>query len=226
MRRGPRSRVAIAVVTAALIASVAVGTAATSAQTPRAHAASKKSERAQNKAIRKALKAAKSLGTQLTTTNKNVSTLQTLAGGLPAVLTQLGDGLKALQTALQDPTTGLVGLNNARPQFGAFAASGAIIDGTGKHPPAKGPSANATHTASTGQYIVDFGNDVSARALVLTLFPTGGVPDVLSAVNCASPGAPCSTDTSPNHVLVVSQNSTTGAPTDPTNGFEITALSG
>jgi hypothetical protein len=166
------------------------------------------------------------LTTTLGSVSGAVSTITASAPTVQSALTQLAAGLTALKNAVQDPITGLVGLNNARPQFGAFKADGTLIDGTGAHPPAKGPSANAPNP-SAGKYIVDFGNDVSARFLSVTSFPTGGVPVVGSAVNCSASTMPCTAaDTSPNHVLFLFQNSTNGAPLNPANGFEAAALSG
>jgi hypothetical protein len=213
-----------------------------------------------NTAIATLRRSATTLGTDLATAKTDIGGLKTLAGGLPSVLSQLADGLTkagagltalqagltTIQGALQDPTTGLVGLNNARPQFGAFSATGVIVGGTGQTPPAKGPSANATKGPSGGAgtdfdglYVVDFGNDVSKRVYTVNVFPYGplggggaGAAPTGSATNCAaSPtasalcGAAASAgpDTSPNHVLVqIGDGSSNGA----ANGFSLMATSG
>jgi hypothetical protein len=211
-----------------------------------------------NTAIATLRRSATTLGTDLATAKTDIGGLKTLAGGLPSVLSQLADGLTkagagltalqagltTIQGALQDPTTGLVGLNNARPQFGAFSVAGVILGGTGQTPPAKGPSANATKGGSAGPdidglYVVDFGNDVSKRVYTVNVFPyaptsvggTGATPTG-SATNCAATptaSAICGAvagagpDTSPNHVLVqIGDGSSSGA----TNGFSVMATSG
>ncbi len=60
-----------------------------------------------------------------------------------------------------------------------------------------------------GSVVLDFGEDVSARALVVTAAPTGSLANTpfAQAIDCANvPGGGCNgTDTSPNHVLVTTE---------------------
>jgi hypothetical protein len=187
-----------------------------------------------NKEIKRANTAIKSLGLGLSTAKTNIGKLQTLSAALPAVLTQLGNGLTAINTALQDPTTGLVGLNHARPQFGAFNSAGVIQGGTGQASGGSGPSGNATVNGGIpGVYVVDFGNDVSKRVYSVNVFPYGPGTATPSgaAANCAansSTSTLCGTvegvtsDSSPNHVVVQVGAGTAAA----TNGFSVAALSG
>jgi hypothetical protein len=199
-------------------------------------------EKRQNKGLKKAAKnisQAKSnissLSSGLSTAQNQINTLIQLSNQLPPILTQLTDGLTAINTALQNPTTGLVGLNNARPQFGVFDTDGTILGGTGLSG-GSGPSADATEGAGilAGMYVVDFGNDVSKRVYSVNVFPQGpGTPaPTASAVNCAastSYSALCKTvegaahpDTSPNHVVVQIGDGTAASPTP----FSVTAFSG
>lgn len=168
-----------------------------------------------------------------------VTGLQQASAGLTALktaLTTVGNGLTTLSTAVQDPTTGLPGLNGARSQFGAFTTTGTFISGTGAHPPAKGPSGDATEGGApvANAYVVDFGNDVSARFLSVTQFPTGGASTnrVGMAVDCAASAAAstlCGTvaggapDSNPNHVVVQFGSVTSGAAD---GSWEIAAISG
>jgi hypothetical protein len=164
-----------------------------------------------------------------------VSGLQALKDGLTAV----GVGLTSLSTAVQDPTTGLVGLNHARPQFGAFnGPDGAILGGTGQVTGASGPSTAAAHPA-TGTYIVDFGNDVSLRFLQVTTFPAANAP-YGQAVDCATNSTASATchalgdpvTPNPNHVLVTIEGAVACTATPcgtvaPSNSsFEVAAISG
>jgi len=126
--------------------------------------------------------------------------LTTVGGGLTTlagvVQNTIGPGLTALSAAVQDPTTGLVGLNAVRPQYGAFNADGTIIGGTGQTTGASGPSTGSIHNA-TGAYIVNFGNDVSNRALSVNPFPASAAP-IGEAVDCASNGTATATCTALN----------------------------
>jgi hypothetical protein len=183
-----------------------------------------------------------------------VANLKTLSDTVTAVvaqattaLTALQNGLLAINAALTNSTTGLVGLNLARPQFGAFAANGTILGGTGQVTGASGPKTNATEGGTSvaaagganlsGFYVVDFGNDVSKRMLSVNVFPYGGplgsgAAPTSSAANCAASvgtSAICgltltggAADTSPNHVLVQVGAGSASA----TNGFSVTAVSG
>ena len=153
----------------------------------------------------------------------------------PALLA-LKDGLTAIQAALNNTTTGLVGLNLARPQFGVFDNTGAIAGSTGLSG-GSGPTGAAFHGAGglANFYIVDFGNDVSKRMYTVAQFPTG--PLVAStnrvgmAVNCAANASAttlCSTvrgssDSSPNHVVVQFGSAGSGAAD---GNWSITAISG
>jgi hypothetical protein len=183
------------------------------------------------------------------------NTVATIVAGVPTItsaLTQLQAGLVALQGALEgpvtdafediedalnDPTTGLVGLNLARPQFGVFLGDGTFQGGTGPPNSPFGPSGNAFVVPGTdGTYVVDFGNDVSERVYSVTPFPTGAAPLAASVVNCAV-GAGLSASIAgacdaaagaagphPNLVFVLLQNTTNAAPTD--GAFQVIAISG
>jgi hypothetical protein len=123
------------------------------------------------------------------------ATVDAIVAGVPAIV----NGLTAINAALTNTTTGLVGLNLARPQFGAFNPDGTIIAGTGQHPPAGGPATNAKQAniaalgGLSGMYVVDFANDVSSRFLTVTFLPTapGATPagSPAQAVSCASSDA-------------------------------------
>ena len=164
--------------------------------------------------------------------------LTDLQGGLLAIQAVLeddvGPALEAIDAALNDETTGLVGLNLARPQFGVFDGTGNFLGGTGTV--ASGPDDDAVRVGA-GTYVVDFNNDVSERVYTVTVAPTGGAGLTVAAVNClaaaadptidgacdaAAGGDPA--DPHPDQVFVLLQNSTNAAPTDGT--FTITALSG
>jgi hypothetical protein len=176
--------------------------------------------------------------------------LTDLEAGLLALQAALeddvGPALEAIDAALNDETTGLVGLNLARPQFGAFAADGTILGGTGQVEGASGPEADADKGGSgppdvDGMYVVDFGNDVSERMYTVNVFPYlpagvggGGTTPYGSAINCANAGidAVCGIvqdggaappDADPNKVLVQIGDGASGGAV---NGFSVTALSG
>jgi len=150
-----------------------------------------------------------------------------------AIQNQIVPGLEAINTALEDPTTGLVGLNLARPQFGVFAGNGDFLGGTGTV--ASGPDDDAFR-AGAGTYVVDFNNNVASRVYTVTVAPTGGASLAPSAVNCvpgsaasASIEAACdaaagNTNDHPERVFVLLQNTNTFAPTDGT--FTVTAIHG
>jgi len=154
--------------------------------------------------------------------------LDPIVAAAPSILA----GFTAINSALTDPVTGLVGLNHARPQFGAFnGADGTILGGTGQVTGASGPSTNASHP-TTGKYLVDFGDNVSQRFLVVTLFPDATAP-IGQAVDCAAnstAGATCHalgdpTVGNPNHVLVTIENFTPGIGAAD-KSFEVAAISG
>ena len=158
---------------------------------------------------------------------KDIATLKTddatTQGAITSINGQLSAGaaaLTAINSALTNSTTGLVGLNNARPLIG-FVVSNAAVSGS---------EFTVTH-AGTGQYILSFVNgvgtatDVSKRAVMVQPLPTGGLPVAASSVNCSATGNPCGAgDTKGTDELVVTQTSTTGAPTDA--NFQAAAISG
>ena len=156
----------------------------------------------------------------------NLATLTTKIDGSVAAATA---AFASVNAALTNPTTGLVGLNNARPQYGAFTSTGAFIAGTGTV--ARGPSGNALGHTPAGRFVIDFGNDVSTRFLVVNPFPGAGSSGFPQATVCSlTDGTQCQAaqgsgapDRSPNHVLVLF--GTAGA-TAPANGFAVAALSG
>jgi hypothetical protein len=172
----------------------------------------------------------------ITTLKTNVGTAQSDISTIKSELAAGATALTQLSTAIQDPTTGLVGLNHARPQFGAFQNTGAIIAGTGQVSGASGPSTSATEGGAgvANVYVVDFGNDVSARFLQVTQFPTGGASTnrATMAVDCAaSAGASTlcgaaegvASDNSKNHV-VVQFGGVPGSAAD--TSWEVAAISG
>ncbi|MBA2505407.1 MAG: hypothetical protein H0V29_05610 [Thermoleophilaceae bacterium] len=167
--------------------------------------------------------------TEVLKNSGGVAGIQALIPTFVSSLTALQSGLLGLQAALQDPTTGLVGLNNARPQFGAFSSTGTFIAGTGANPPAKGPSGNAVQGAGPGTYVVNFNNDVSSRYTSANPFPGSSSAGAPQTVTCANPAAVATCNTisagtggSTSHVLVVFS---TGV-TPPAGGFSISAISG
>lgn len=181
------------------------------------------------------------------------SNLNAVLAGVPDIigaLTALGDGLTAIQGALQDPVTGLVGLNLARPQFAALAQDATFLGGTGAaggqgpvddSDTFKGSSGGGPLPDIDGLYVVDFNNDVSEKVYTVNVFPLGpvgagqpGAVATASAVNCAatagtatlcglteSPGG--AADADPNKVLVQYGDGSSGGPA---NGFTVTAISG
>lgn len=162
-----------------------------------------------------------------------VANLDALGKKVDAITAAATAALTQINAALTDETTGLVGLNHARPQFGAYDSSGVFLGGTGAVTGASGPKANVLGASGTGIYVVDFGNDVSKRFLSVTPNPTtaGTAPPVGQAVNCSSAPTSCGplqgvgSDASVNHVLV---KFGTGAAADqkPANGFSVAAISG
>lgn len=176
------------------------------------------------------------LKTGLSTAQSNITGVQgdvtTLKGDVSTINSQLSAGATALtqiNAALQDGTTGLVGLNKARPQFGAFQSDGTIIAGTGQVSGASGPKANALGH-SGGAFVIDFGDDVSSRFDQVNPFPGSAAAGVPQATDCAATGAATTcgalqgvaSDASPNHVLVVFGSGASA----PASGFEVAALSG
>lgn len=170
-----------------------------------------------------------------------------LEGPIQTAFNDIEDGFGEIEDALNDTTTGLVGLNLARPQFGVFSSTGTFLGGTGPingSDPPFGPSGNAVQGPGAapdvdGAFVVDFENDVSQRMYTVNVFPLGptgagggGAAATASAVNCASSptvaglcGVVQGTgpDGATNKVLVQYGNGSSGGPA---NGFSVTALSG
>jgi hypothetical protein len=215
-------------------------------------------EKTQNKKIKKAKKKAKNAnekadnalnaidGLQAADGDQNgrldslestVNAIVAAAGDIVDGLTALQDGLVAVDAALNDPVTGLVGLNNARPQFGVFEADGNFLGGTGTGA-GQGPGSDADHTVGSGTYVIDFANNVLDRTYSVNTFPTAGIPDHGSAINCealrdsgtALETACLDADDADSRlhdlVVVFFQATNNGAPDDPDNGFSITAIHG
>jgi hypothetical protein len=184
------------------------------------------------------------------------STVNTIVAGVPAIVqgltdlkaalegpvasafADIEDGFAEVSDALNDTTTGLVGLNLRAPNFGVFLGDGTFqggtgpVNGTGPTNPPFGPEGNAFVVPATdGTYVVDFIVDVSTRVYNVQPFPTGGLPLVPSAVSCLTPGAhQAACDAAPggagnraNKVFVLLQTGA-GAPTD--GAFSVTAFSG
>jgi hypothetical protein len=154
-----------------------------------------------------------------------------LEGPIQTAFNDIEDGFAEVEDALNDPTTGLFGLNLARPQFGVFNPVGTFQGGTGPvngSDPPHGPDGDAAALGST--YVVDFNNDVSSRMYSVNVFPGAGPALAASAINCALAAASCNGisagtgDTS--HVLVkvgTGAQATNGADF---GGFSVTAISG
>jgi hypothetical protein len=148
-----------------------------------------------------------------------------------ALETDVAPALEAIDAALNDETTGLVGLNLARPQFGVFAADGNHLGSTGAEG-GQGPDNNAAATGS-GLYVVDFNNDVISKVYSVNVFSyVAAATPSASAINCdADPaidaacagilGMPTSDFEASHHVLVQVEG---GGPA--VNGFSVAAISG
>ena len=180
-------------------------------------------------------------------------TVATIVAGVPTItsaLTQLQDGLLQLKAALEgdvtdafediedalnDSTTGLVGLNLARPQFGAFNTVGTFQGGTGPvngADPPHGPDGNVAGRSGT-VYVVDFNNDVSQRMYTVNVFPgTNPAAPALpgGAVNCALAAATCNAIAAgtgnTSHVLVKVGSGAQAVDGTEFGGFSVTAISG
>jgi hypothetical protein len=259
-----------AVVAAIGLVAVPAASATTGAQ---GHASITKFEKKQNKKIKKAKKKANKAHNRIenlkawnfdldahnrrqdTSFNELLGTVNAIVAGVPDIvggLTALQEGLVAIQGALEDPVTGLLGLNLARPQFGAFESDGTLIGATGASG-GMGPDDDAVQGGPAagplpdleGVYVVDFNNDVSLRMYTVNVFPLGptsvggGAAPTASAVNCSSStavadlcglvqvaaGGTGASDPDPNKVAVQIGDGTDGAGEAP-NGFSVTALSG
>jgi len=235
MRISPRATV-VALVTA-LACSLTAGAVAASAkpQSKSAPATTVKQEKAQNTAL-------KSLAAGLKTTNANVAKDKTTLTGVStaltalqatvtaavstatSALTQLQSGLTALSKAVQDTTTGLPGLNNARPLIGAVVSNAAV---TGS----EFTLVAHANLAGNGGYILSFKNgagaptDVSQRVYEVTSPNATQLGTTFAAANCSNPlvSPTCGVvnsgpDDKATDVLVV----TTGDNKD----FQIAAISG
>jgi hypothetical protein len=226
----------------AAIGLVAVPVASASAGAT-GHASITSFEKKQNKRIKKAKKKAAKAHERIEaikdwnfTQDERLGSAEDLLGTIvtgalqlvSVIQDQIVPSLQAINTALQDPTTGLVGLNLARPQFGVFEPDGTFLGGT-SDAGSEGPDDDAT--VSGGFYVIDFTNDVSTRVYSVNVFPAGpGVaPPVTTIGSCATPGidALCEgleTDSGgdPNEIVV--QFGTGGAP--PATPFTVTAISG
>jgi hypothetical protein len=154
-----------------------------------------------------------------------------LEGPIQTAFNDIEDGFAEVEDALNDPTTGLVGLNLARPQFGAFNPVGTFQGGTGPvngTDPPHGPDGDAARAGST--FVVDFNNDVSQRMYAVNVFPGAGPALAASAVNCALAGGACggiaagTDDTS--HVLVKIGSGAQATNGADFGGFSILAISG
>jgi hypothetical protein len=153
-------------------------------------------------------------------------TVNTILAGVPDIiggLQALQEGLVALQGALEDPVTGLVGLNNARPLVGAVA-SGAAVTGSQftiqAHPTA-------------GTFVLRFerpaGAPVNVAQRSVQLTPIVGTPGFTSAVTCTNPAVTATCDAlvtgdSTNADVLVDTRNTTGAAAD--LNFQVAAISG
>jgi hypothetical protein len=162
-------------------------------------------EQAQNSKINAATTALKRLATGLSTTNTNVAkdktTLTSVSSSLTALqntvtttistavtaLGQLQTGLATLSTAVGDTTTGIPGLNNARPLIGAVVG-GAPVTGSEftlvKH-------ISGALGGSDGEYLLSFVNgvgtpmDVSRRVYEVTGANPLQPVTTFTATNCS-----------------------------------------
>jgi hypothetical protein len=236
-----RARIALACVVAAVSLALIV--------TPSAMAAATtiKQERAQNTAISKANTAIKNLkktagklGADIKHAQSQVDVLVALSDALPPILTALGDGetalkngLLAVQAALQDPTTGLVGLNNARPIIGAaLCSSGTCAVAPGSEFTIKRGGAG-TYVLSTVRLGLPV--DVSQRVVEITgiVGSKGEGTGFFQAVNClasATATATCksilSVDPSGADVLVTTQADTGSSVVSADRDFQVAMIAG
>lgn len=241
------------VVSMSIAVGVAPAFAAVSPPERRQNTAIKKNtvkNKKQQRAIRKLNAAAKSAGLAIGTLTAGVTKAQTTADGAnskadtilaqaPAIfdaltklkdgLTAAGAGLTAINAALQDPVTGLVGLNNARPKFAVI--SGTAVAGST-------PGFVGVTRVTTGLYILGFGQDVSKRAPQLSLntpgVPVTGATPIGQILNCGGSDASktacenvlagAGTSSPENKALVTIQNATSGTAADYT--FTATEIAG
>lgn len=131
-----------------------------------------------------------------------------------------------LSTEVNDPNLGVLAIDAARPRYAAvLAASGQFT---------KVAASSLEHsvsivTQSGGGIVLDFGEDVSNRALMVSMAPNltgvlGGQASVPAgqAIDCGVVTGGCFGDTNPDHVLVTTEvgSTVTAAP------FTVVALSG
>jgi X-X-X-Leu-X-X-Gly heptad repeat protein len=220
-------RALIVAVAVALVSSLAVLPTVASAAKSRGTPIQKLNKRVT--AISKTLNVvAQNLKNVTGTVNQGIPIITQLVSGLQKAsdgLTALKTALTTLSTAVQDTTTGLPGLNNARPKFATVKSDGTILGGTPGI-----PTTNAK--TATGTYVVDFGSDVSKRALVVTPTPGAAAP-IAQAVDCANATAgTCAGGDSANHVLVTTETHnpivvTPASPVSPGDAtFTVLAISG
>lgn len=210
---------------------------------PTGHASITNFEKKQNKRIKKAKRKAAKAHERIEaikdwnfTQDDRLGAAEDLLGQIVAVAVPLVDaiqnqivpGLEAINTALQDPTTGLVGLNLARPMIGVFEPDGTFLGGSSTGG-GLGPTGDATVSGSI--YVIDFRHDVSSRIYHVNVFPAGpGNAAPVSAVgNCSVAGIDTlcegvKTDSGgdPNQV-VVQFGAGASVPLTP---FTVTAISG
>src|SRR5271163_4071659 len=135
---------------------------------------------------------------QSTTAGQVTGLTAAFASGSTAVNTALGE----VNTALSDPNTGLAALNVARPRFAVLdvvSNAFSVVGSTPEH-------AVTIYFQAANEAILDFGEDVSERALVTTTAP--GAASIAQAVDCANvPGGGCGgTDANADHVLVTTED--------------------
>jgi len=171
--------------------------------------------------------------TTLSATNASLTALTakvtSLSSAFASGSTTVTAGLQALQTAIQDPNTGLVGLNTARPRFVSLTSAGAGQPFTvvaGSSTPEANVSIISGSQTTNGSVLLDFGEDVHQRALVVTPVAGTGTFAVGQAVDCGNAPGICGTDTSNNHVLVTTEALTAGGPVEAAVPVTVIALAG
>lgn len=188
MKKLNPSRVGVFAATAALTVGLAAGPA--SAKKPTLKSLNKtltslqKTLKTVQKNVTAATKSASTANSGLAATN---ATLKNTNSALATLETAGGQAINAftvLATAVENTTTGLPGLNAARPLVGAVVSNAAV--------PPTGGEITLTH-GTAGTYVLHFVNgvgavtDVSTRAVEVTLF--AGVAGFASAANCSNAAA-------------------------------------
>ncbi len=253
MRTTFRLCLVAAVVAAIGLVAVPAASATTGAQ---GHASITKFEKKQNKKIKKAKRKANKAHTRIenlkgwsfdldahnrrqdASFNELLATVNAIVAGVPDIiggLTALQEGLVAIQGALEDPVTGLLGLNLARPQFGVYGPDGSFLGSTGDaggSGPDDSDASDGTGIGAPSLYVVDFTNDVSSRVYSVNVFPgtAPGATPVGAAVNCSQAAATCAAveadSDDVNHVLVKIGTGAQAVDGTAFGGFSVTALSG